>query len=109
MRKRLALAVGLAALSAVALAKGPGDRSDDRWNVTGPNWYETKCGQVGFSATHGLRSTGTPVKPCSVPVRVCEYKRLTISYIADPDRPCEQMVRPEPEGGLLRTYLKTWD
>ena len=106
---KTASALLLILLAPAALAQNAGDRADDRWNVTGPAWYETKCGQMGFSATHGLRSTGTPVKPCSVPVRVCEYKKLTFSFIADPDRPCEQMVRPEPEGGLLKTYLKTWD
>ena len=59
--------------------------------------------------THGLPYAARPVKPCSIPVRVCEYKRFSFSFIADPDRPCEQMVRPEPEGGLLKTYLKTSD
>lgn len=102
-------ALAFALFTPIALAQNSGDRSDERWNITGPSWYETKCGQMGFSATHGVRSTGVPVKPCSVPVRVCEYKRLTFSFIADPDRPCEQMVKPEPEGGLLKTYLKTWD
>jgi len=99
----------LAGFAAFAAAQGTGGRSDDRWNVTGQNWYETKCGQAGFSVTHGLPYSGKRVEPCSIPVRVCEYKRLTISYVADPDRPCEQMVRPEPDGGLVRTYLKTWN
>src|SRR4051812_3840919 len=102
---RLLITALLAILSTAAAAQGPGGRSDDRWNVTGPNWYETKCGQAGFSVTHGLPYAATPVKPCSIPVRICEYKRLTFSYVADPDVPCEKMVRPEPEGGLVRTYL----
>jgi len=99
----------LAGFAGLATGQGMGDRSDDRWNITGPNWYETKCGQAGFSVTHGLPYSGKRVEPCSIPVRVCEYKRLTISFIADPDRPCEQMVHPEPEGGLVKTYLKTWN
>jgi len=108
MKPWVALLLALVA-PAVLAGKGGGGRSDERWNVTGPNWYETKCGQAGFSATHGIRNNGVPVAPCSIPVRVCEYKRLTFSFVADPDRPCEKMINPQPEGGLLRTYLKTWD
>jgi len=93
----------------VAFAQSSSGRGDDRWNVTGPNWYETKCGQAGFSVTHGLPYSGKWVKPCSVPVRFCEYKRITVSYPADPDVACEKMVTPMPEGGLVKTYLKTWD
>jgi hypothetical protein len=48
-------------------------------------------------------------KPCSVPIRVCEYERTSFSYPADPDVPCETQIRPEPEGGLKRTYIKRWD
>ena len=107
MKPWLALLLALAA-PAVLAGKG-GGRSDDRWNSTGPNWYETKCGQAGFSATHGLPYSATPAKPCSAPIRICEYKRVTFSYIADPDVSCDKMVRPEPEGGLVRSYLKTWD
>lgn len=99
----------LAFLTPVVLAQSSSGRSDDRWNITGPNWYETKCGQAGFSVTHGLPYSGKRVTPCSVAVRVCEFKRVTISYIADPDQPCEKMIRPLPEGGLVRTYLKTWN
>ena len=108
MRKRFA-AVILALLSTAALGQSSSGRSDDRWNITGPNWYETKCGQAGFSVTHGLPYSGKRVTPCSVPVRVCEYRQVTFSFIADPDRPCEQMIRPLPEGGLVRTYLKMWN
>lgn len=108
MNRVLPLLLAFVASSALA-GKGGGGRSDDRWNGTGPNWYETKCGQAGFSVTHGLPYAANPAKPCSVPVRVCEYKRMTFSFVADPDQPCERMVRPEPEGGLVRTYLKTWD
>ena len=108
MRLCLALLLALAP-PAVLAGKGGGGRSDERWNITGPSWYETKCGQMGFSPDRGLRSTGTPVKPCSVPIRVCEYKKVTFNYPADPDVPCEKMIRPEPDGGLVRTYLKTWD
>ena len=103
------LPLALSLWAPVGFGQSSSGRGEDRWNVTGPNWYETKCGQAGFSVTHGLPYAANPVKPCSVPVRVCEYKRLTISYIADPDRPCETMVKPEPEGGLVRTYLKKWD
>ena len=99
----------LAVVALPAFAQNSSDRSDDRWNITGPNWYETKCGQAGFSVTHGLPYSGKRVQPCSVPVRVCEYRKVTFSFIADPDRTCEHMIRPEPEGGLLKTYLKTWN
>ena len=103
------LALLLALLAPAALAQSSSGRSDDRWNVTGPAWYETKCGQAGYSVTHGLPYAARPVKPCSIPIRVCEYKRMTFSFIADPDGPCEKMVTPTPEGGLVRTYLKTFD
>ncbi len=107
--KRLALAALLATVASAATAQvGNQSGSDNRWNVTGPNWYETKCGQMGFSATHGLPN-GPWRKPCSVPVRVCEYQRLTMNYIADPDVPCERMAKPDATGPLVRTYLKTWD
>ena len=106
---RALLALALAAFVTCAAAQSSSGRGDDRWNVTGPNWYETKCGQAGFSVTHGLPYSGKRVTPCSVPVRVCEYKRVTFSYIADPDVPCEKMMTPAPEGGLVRTYLKTWN
>jgi hypothetical protein len=101
------LALLLVLLAPSALAQPSSGRSDDRWNVTGPNWYETRCGQAGYSVTHGLPYSGKRVTPCSVPVRVCEYKRVTLSYIADPDQPCERMINPMPEGGLVKTYIKT--
>ena len=88
MLAKSVLLVSLAALSGAALAQHGDGRSDDRWNITGPNWYDT---------------------PCSVPIRVCEYKTLTLSYPADPDVPCEQMAKPAGVGELVRTYLKRWD
>jgi len=94
------------AFSAFAQKGKSGD--DGRWNITGPAWYDTPCGHQGFSVTHGMPYAAWR-KPCSVPIRVCEYERTTISYPADPDIPCEQQIRPEPEGGLKRTYIKTWD
>ena len=109
MKTALLLAASLAAFSAGALAqKGDGSSDDQRWNITGPNWYDTKCGHVGFSVTHGLPYSPWR-QPCSVPIRVCEFKRTTVSYPADPDIPCEQMIKPLPEGGVQRTYIKTWD
>jgi len=81
---------------------------DNRWNITGPNWYETECGQIGFSPTHGLASGQPWREPCTVPVRVCEFKTLTVNYIADPDVPCERMVKPDAAGPLVRTYIKAW-
>jgi hypothetical protein len=107
MRYRAALLLALAAPA--AFAQNAGGRGDERWNIVGPQWYETPCGHIGFSVTHGLPYSGKWVKPCSVPIRVCEYKRVSFNYPADPDVPCEKMVRPEPEGGLVKTYLKTWD
>ena len=109
MKTALLLVISLCLLPASALAQKAEGGNDNRWNITGPNWYETQCGHVGFSVTHGLPYANSWRKPCSVPIRVCEYKRTTVSFPADPDMPCEKMVRPEPEGGLQRTYLKTWD
>ena len=103
----LALALG----TGVAYAQ-PGNKSggDDRWNVTGPAWYDTQCGHVGFSVTHGLPYADKWRKPCSVPIRVCEYERLTMNYPADPDVPCERMMPASAGAGeLRRTYLQRWD
>jgi hypothetical protein len=83
--------------------------SDDRWNISGPVWYDTPCGHIGFSVTHGLPYANNWRKPCSVPIRVCEYKSITINYPADPDVPCEKMMNPATAGELQRTYLKRWD
>lgn len=103
------LFVWLAAMSAVALAQRGGGPSDDqRWNITGPAWYDTKCGHIGFSVTHGLPYANWR-QPCSVPIRVCEYKTMTMNYPADPDVPCEQMAKPAGAGELVRTYIKRWD
>ena len=107
--RRAILILLLVVPATAALAQSSSGRSDDRWNITGPAWYETKCGQAGYSVTHGLPYSGKRVTPCSVPVRVCEYKSVTFSYIADPDQPCERMINPQPDGGLIKTYLKTWD
>ena len=83
--------------------------SDDRWNISGPAWYDTPCGHIGFSVTHGLPYANSWRKPCSVPIRVCEYKTMTINYPADPDVPCEKMMNPATAGELQRTYIKRWD
>ena len=106
---KTSLALLLFFFTPIVTAQSSSGRSDDRWNITGPNWYETKCGQAGYSVTHGLPYSGKRVTPCSAPVRVCEYKWVTISYIADPDQPCERMINPLPEGGLVRTYIKNLD
>lgn len=47
-------------------------------------------------------------EPCSVPVRVCRFKLLTVNYIAAPDVPCDRLVKPDAAGPLVRAYLKTW-
>jgi hypothetical protein len=99
----------LAVTAGSALAQRGGGPSDDqRWNITGPAWYDTKCGHVGFSVTHGLPYSNWR-QPCSVPIRVCEYKALTFSYPADPDVPCEKMATAGGAGPLVRTYIKRWD
>lgn len=98
----------LAASSSLALAQKGKSGDDGRWNVTGPAWYDTPCGHQGFSVTHGMPYAAWR-KPCSVPIRVCEYERTTFSYPADPDVPCETQIKPTPEGGLKRTYIKHWD
>jgi len=97
-----------ATLSALSSAQVNRSGSDDRWNVVGPAWYQTECGHIGFSVTHGLPYQNWR-KPCSVPIRVCEYKSLTINYPADPDVPCEKMVNPATAGELQRTYVKRWN
>jgi hypothetical protein len=100
----------LLAGAAPALAQvGNQSGSDDRWNISGPTWYETKCGHVGFSVTHGLPYADKYREPCSVPIRVCEFERLTVNYPADPDVPCDRMVAPGAAGELKSTYIKRWD
>src|SRR3954467_2818884 len=107
--RSLALAAALIFLTPPVVAQiGNKAGGDNRWNMTGPNWYGTECGQIGFSPTHGLASGQPWLEPCSVPVRVCEFKLLTVNYIADPDVPCDRMVKPDAAGPLVRTYLKTW-
>jgi hypothetical protein len=103
------LVLYLVAISCAALAQRGDGKGDERWNITGPSWYDTPCGHVGFSVTHSLPYANSWRKPCSVPIRVCEYKTLTMSYPADPDVPCELMLKPTGAGELLRTYLKRWD
>lgn len=98
----------VAVISFAAAAQRGGDRGEDRWNVTGPNWYETPCGHQGFALMHGWPYAPWR-KPCSVPIRVCEFEKTTVSYPADPDVACEEQIRPMPEGGLKRTYIKRWD
>ena len=105
---KLLPALAFAFVAPIAVAQNAGDRSDERWNITGPSWYETPCGHVGFSVTHGLPYSPWR-KPCSVPIRVCEYKTMTMSYPADPDVPCEQMAKPSGAGELVRSYVKRWD
>ena len=102
------LLLSIAATSGLALAQRGEGKGDERWNITGPSWYETPCGHVGFSVTHGLPYSPWR-KPCSVPIRVCEYKTMTMSYPADPDVPCEQMAKPSGAGELVRSYVKRWD
>jgi hypothetical protein len=110
MASRSLILVCLLALAGPGLAQvGNKAGSDDRWNVTGPAWYDTKCGHIGFSVTHGLPYANSWRQPCSVPIRVCEYKSMTINYPADPDVPCEKMVNPATAGELQRTYMKRWD
>ena len=104
---RISILLVAAAVSAAAFAFNR-DRNDDRWNRTGPAWYATPCGHQGFSHQHGVPYTEWR-KPCSVPVRVCEFEKLTISYPAEPDVPCSSMAKPEAAGELKRTYLKGWD
>jgi hypothetical protein len=110
MKPIRALLLTLAFATSSAFAQ-PGNKagSDDRWNVTGPAWYATQCGHVGFSVTHGVPYSAWR-KPCSVPIRVCEYERLTMNYPADPDVPCERMMPSSAGAGeLRRTYLQRWD
>jgi len=108
MRKVLVLALVSLTAATSAQAGGRGGRSEDRWNGVGPAWYQTECGHIGFSVTHGLPYQNWR-KPCSVPIRVCEYKNITVNYPADPDVPCEKVMNPATAGELQRTYLKRWD
>jgi hypothetical protein len=98
----------LLAIAGPALAQKDRGGGEDRWNAVGPAWYQTECGHVGFAVTHGWPYQNWR-KPCSVPIRVCEYKSITINYPAEPDVPCEKMVNPATAGELQRTYIKRWD
>ena len=93
LRALLALVLVITATAAFA-GKSGGKSDDQRWNVTGPAWYDTPCGHQGFSVTHGLPYAAWR-KPCSVPIRVCEYERTSFSYPADPDI----LTRPNKAGG----------
>ena len=108
MLARHVLLLLLAATSGAALAQRGDGKGDERWNVTGPAWYDTPCGHQGFSVTHSLPYADSWRKPCSVPIRVCEFRTMTLSYPADPDVPCEQMATPGA-GELVRSYVKRWD
>ena len=108
MLAKTALLISLAATSGAALAQRADGKDNERWNITGPSWYETPCGHLGFAGTYGLPYAAWR-KPCSVPIRVCEYRTMTMSYPAEPDVPCEQMAKPIGAGELLRTYVKRWD
>jgi hypothetical protein len=103
MKKTLLFAL-FAAVSTGAMAQRPDGGSADRWNITGPAWYQTQCGHVGFSPTHGIPDQKW-VRPCSVPIRVCEFKTLRLSFPADPDVSCNDMIKPLPDGGVQKTYL----
>jgi hypothetical protein len=82
----------------------------DRFKISGYGFAS-----VAFSGDHCIRAThGLPYsawrKPCSVPIRVCEYEKLTMNYPADPDVPCERMMPPRAGAGeLRRTFLQRWD
>jgi len=106
--RKLVVLVALSAAAATASAQKDRGGSSDRWNGNGPTWYQTECGHIGFAVSHSWPSSNWR-KPCSVPIRVCEYKTLTINYPAEPDIPCEKMVSPSTAGELQRTYLKRWD
>ena len=108
MDRKSVLMLSLLLATNSAFAQRGDGKSEERWNVTGPAWYETPCGHAGFALTYGLPYANWR-KPCSVPIRVCEYKTLTFSYPAEPDLPCEKMVTPGSAGELQRTYLKRWD
>lgn len=78
----------------------------ERWNITGPAWYETKCGGAGMTNGVGIGQDKW-VKPCSIPVRVCEFEKMTISTPALPDVSCEKMATWA--GPVRRTELRRWD
>ena len=108
--KNLIYMAALTVFATPAWAQIGGRSGDDsRWNIAGPAWYETQCGHIGFSVTHGLPYANNWRKPCSVPIRVCEYKSMTVNFPADPDVPCEKMMNPATAGPVQRTYIKTWD
>src|SRR5258708_35395277 len=80
----------LAVTAGSALAQRGGGPSDDqRWNITGPAWYDTKCGHVGFSVRHGLPSSNCR-QPCSGPIRVCGTMTMPLNSPAVPDGPCQR-------------------
>lgn len=106
------LAALLALGTSTALAQGV-DRDNSggalRWNGTGPEWYATPCGLAGFAFGVGPGDEGGWVRPCSLPVRICEFKSITVQVLALPDPGPEcKVLSPMPSGGLVRTQLKTW-
>lgn len=109
MKKSFCFLVGLVlvALAPVAMAADTAG-SDEAWNITGPKWYDTKCGLGGFAYTYGIEGTGKAIRPCSVQFRVCEWKGFTLRAPAQPDFKCEAMLR-SPPSELQKTYLVTWD
>lgn len=108
MFKKLLFAIASAVLMLAAPAVMAQDRagSDDNWNVTGPQWYNTKCGLAGFAQTYGL-PTNNYRAPCSVPFRVCEFKSVTVRAPAEPDFKCEEFAKSQ--GEVLKTYITRWD
>ena len=104
MKKALLFGFFAAVSSGAMAQRSDSGGSADRWNITGPAWYEARCGHVGFSPTHGIPDQKW-VRPCSVPIRVCEFKTLRLSFPADPDVSCNDMIKPLPDGGVQKTYL----
>ena len=47
----------LGSLATAASAQKDRSGGEDRWNGVGPAWYQTECGHIGFSVTHGLLPT----------------------------------------------------
>ena len=105
MRKLILLAL-LLPFHAIADDGNSESGSDsERWNITGPMWYETKCGHIGMTAGVGVGEGGY-VKPCSLPVRVCEFERGTIStpVVDGKDFPACDLA--PSLGKLVKTELK---
>lgn len=104
--KKLILILLLTPLSAFAQSDRSLGGGMDRWNLTGPAWYDTKCGAMGMANGVGI-GEDKYIKPCSIPVRVCEFERLTVSFPALPDDPTCKVSNSS--GALKRTELRLWD